>query len=91
MARKKLALCAFEQGTGPWVRADGTEREVHITPLKDGEMVSLEIEGLVGYMHLKTGHSPVQLQDGQMYRFHKTVPEDTKPSKTTVEVYLNGG
>lgn len=90
MARRKLALVAFEQGIGPWVRAQGNEREVNVVTLKDGERVSMEVEGLVGYYHCVAGLTPIQLVEGQMYRFHKTVPEGVKPSKTCVEVMLNG-
>lgn len=90
MARKKLALVAFEQGEGPWVRATGDERAVQVSTLKDGEQVSMWVEGSIGGVHCSTGLTAIQLQAGQMYSFHKTVPEGTKPSKTCVEVLLNG-
>lgn len=90
MARKKLALMAFEAGEGPWVRATGEESGVKVSLLKDGESVGMEVEGAIGATHCFTGTTAIQLLAGQMYRFVKRVPEGSKPSKTCVEVLLNG-
>lgn len=88
--RRKLALLGFEQGEGPWITALGSEREVRVTPLKDGESVSLEVEDQIGYQHCFTGTTTIQLSEGCRYRFLKKVPEGVKPSKTTAEVLLDG-
>lgn len=90
MARKKLALLAFMEGDGPWIRAKGNESGVQVHGLNAGEDLCLEIEGKIGGMHLMAGVQHIELKEGQMYRFVKHVPEGQKPSKTTVEVILNG-
>lgn len=90
MARKKLGLVNFMQGEGPWIRATGFEREVKVTTLKDGEQVGLEVEGQIGSVHCLAGLTPVHLHEGWMYRFVKQVREGVRPSKTCVEVMLNG-
>ena len=91
MARRKLALVGFERGAGPWIRATGHENGVWVPELKDGELVCMEVENLLGYQHCFAGMTAIRLSAGQMYRFLKTVREGVKPSKTSVEVILNGG
>lgn len=90
MTRKKLALVGLEQGEGPWIRASGNELRVCVTELKAGEDLRLEIEGLVWGQHLTSGVNPLSLQAGQLYRFTKRVPEGQRPTKTCVEVIVNG-
>lgn len=88
--RRKLALVAFEQGEGPWIIALGTEHQVQVTNLKDGEQLGLEVDGLVGKIHCFAGLTSIHLEKDWKYRFTKSVPEGWKPSKTCVEVLLNG-
>lgn len=87
---KKLALLAFEQGEGPWIRARGNESGAQVRGLDAGEQLCLEIEGRSGGLQLQAGVNRIVLIAGQMYRFTKLVPEGKKPSKTSVEVLLNG-
>lgn len=89
MPRKRMAVAAFEQGEGPWVVATGKETAVKVSPFKDGEMVSLEVDGLVGYHHLMAGLSPITFAKGQKYRIHKTVEAGVRPSRTCVEIQIN--
>ena len=88
--RKKLALLAFEQGEGPWIRAQGNESGAQVYGLEEGERLYLEIEGLIGGLHLHIGINKLRLEKGLVYRFTKRVPEGQKPTKTSVEVILNG-
>jgi hypothetical protein len=85
-----MGMAAFEQGEGPWVVATGKETAVRVGPLKEGEMLSMEVEGLLGFRHLLLGVSPIQLKKGQRYRFIKKIPENARPSRTCVEVILDG-
>jgi hypothetical protein len=86
--RKRLALVGFEKGDGPWIRARGDERQIGVTALKEGEELCLEVEGSSETLALKAGLNTISLEAGQMYRFTKKAPE--WPSKTCVEVILNG-
>lgn len=88
--RKKLALLAFECGEGPWIRANGNESGAQVRGLEEGEELCLEIEGLDGGLQLRSGVNRITLQARQMYRFTKKVREGQKPSRTCVEVLLNG-
>lgn len=88
--RKKLALLAFEVGEGPWIRARGNESGAQVRGLGEGEQLCLEIEGAVGGILLQPGVNRITLKPDQMYRFTKKVPEGQRPSKTCVEVILNG-
>ena len=90
VARKKLALVAFERGDGPWIRAEGNEREVSVLSLNAGEKLGMEIEGAVGCRHLHVGLNPLKLVEGQMYRFTKEVPDGERASKTCVEILTHG-
>lgn len=90
LMRKNLALLAFEEGEGPWIRAKGNESGAQVRGLVDGEELCMEIEGLYGGLHLREGTNRITLRSGQMYRFVKKVSEGQKPSKTCVEVILNG-
>lgn len=88
--RKKLALLAFLEGEGPWIRAQGNESGAQVRGMEAGEEVCLEIEGEIGKIQLASGVNRISLKAGQMYRFTKQVPKGQKPSKTCVEVILNG-
>lgn len=89
MARKRLALVAFEKGEGVWVNGKGDESAVWVTQLLEGEQIWLEVDGLSDTTILQTGLSPVSIPKGAKYRFVKTVPDGLTPSKTCVEVIIN--
>lgn len=86
MARKRLALVAFEEGEGTWLIAKGDEEGVAVNPLFEGEQVSLHIYGLTDIVICQAGLTPVSIKRGHRYRFVKVVPDGTTPSKTCVEV-----
>lgn len=88
MARRRLALVAFEHGEGVWLAGKGDEEAVRVHPLFEGEQVILEIDGLSDTVLLQGGLSPVSIQAGVRYRFVKKVPEGAVPSKTCVEVIV---
>lgn len=85
-------MVAFEEGEGPWTLTKGNECGVQVLGLKDGESLHLETDsGSSGTsIQFSSGVTAIFPANSKRYRFVKKVPEGIAPSKTSVEVLING-